>query len=81
VNGIQHLVVHPAYRGRSQLQSRTTSYAQRVITRLHVNQRLKCFLWFTRALQHRGIKDLGLSIKGVLFPLMVFSLFIGRTLY
>jgi hypothetical protein len=81
VNGIQHLVVYPACRGRSQLQSRTTGYTQRVITRLHANQRLKCFLWFTRALQHRGIRDPGLSIKGVLFPLVVFGLFVGRTLY
>jgi hypothetical protein len=62
------LVVHPACWGRSQLQSRTTGYAQRVITRLYANQRLKCFLWFTRELQHRGIRDPGLPIKGLFFP-------------
>jgi len=30
---------------------------------------LKCFLGSTGALQHRGIRDPGLSVRGVFFPL------------
>ena len=45
----------------------------------HANRCLKCFLR-SGALRHRGIRDPGLFVRRVLFPLVVLASFTNRTL-